>query len=790
MSDLNEQNIIEKVISLRNETDRISQKLLDYTVKKREALRNLTSSQDKIRRIKENLEKIKTNNYFETDQILNIKKELTDTKKKILLSKNMINNYNQFTESERSNINRILKETTKTKKKILNKMSLKPEERRKYEQPYGISSDIIRKINSNIVQKKKRGLIGISKQERQQIINKINPSLKKIEIIEEELKNIPIVEKSKEPVITPEILKQRVRTNRPYANFQTLDFNVMISNIRDSPIYREVLKDQLEIYEMWRKPENITTEQWEVIQQKKEIKIKDKVRYFLFNEPKKDYEKDFDDLLKNYSVFYGEGNEVLTTQNLETQNRKIEIKRNYEGDVNKGIPSIISQLNTDDGMLNVLDKRIDNGFNECIKKGELSERRKFYVNTLSDETINQIQIFLKNEKEKEKKIKNSLNSIINFIDHLKRENKINENQYNELLYTIKKKKKEFISEKIRIDKNNKNYSDSPENCSFQNNINPEYLKQTEEMIQKYIKPQGKKAVLLGTLNTLTKFLNCKGFFHGLLSITPFEHIKPGELPCHKYIMYTLFYNRLYIAFALAKNMDIPIVICLRYSNQTNFNNKNPKNLTLKYLPPIKKNTFLSNNNNKKFIGIIEIPYTYTIKANKRKNGKSNEGDLNIRYNKYIFIFENTTTSSYIHYGISTHYDLFNENMELIIYGTTKIRKTILYDEIGELYWMSKKFKKDLRIYFYRDPDIPMFIYVSTRPNLDDKELYPSYNLKKVLIDKWYQQYQNKKHKFFNEQFMLFNENKKNLIKQKKIEKKNTIENFANNYLLITSSIKK
>ncbi len=161
MSDLNEQNIIEKVISLRNETDRISQKLLDYTVKKREALRNLTSSQDKIRRIKENLEKIKTNNYFETDQILNIKKELTDTKKKILLSKNMINNYNQFTESERSNINRILKETTKTKKKILNKMSLKPEERRKYEQPYGISSDIIRKINSNIVQKKKRGLIGI-----------------------------------------------------------------------------------------------------------------------------------------------------------------------------------------------------------------------------------------------------------------------------------------------------------------------------------------------------------------------------------------------------------------------------------------------------------------------------------------------------------------------------------------------------------------------------------------------------------------------------------------------------
>jgi hypothetical protein len=98
-----------------------------------------------------------------------------------------VNNYNQFTESERSNINRIFRESTQTKKKILNKISTKPDEKRKYEKLYGISSDIIRKINTNIKDKKRRGLIGISKQERQQIINKINPSLKKIEIIEEEL---------------------------------------------------------------------------------------------------------------------------------------------------------------------------------------------------------------------------------------------------------------------------------------------------------------------------------------------------------------------------------------------------------------------------------------------------------------------------------------------------------------------------------------------------------------------------------------------------------------------------
>ncbi len=52
-----------------------------------------------------------------------------------------------------------------------------------------------------------------------------------------------------------------------------------------------------------------------------------------------------------------------------------------------------------------------------------------------------------------------------------------------------------------------------------------------------------------------------------------------------------------------------------------------------------------------------------------------------------------------------------------------------YDEIKILFWIYLRNK----IYFYYDPEISLFIYISTKNDLNLE--YP--NLKKVIFEEWY-----------------------------------------------------
>jgi hypothetical protein len=73
--------------------------------------------------------------------------------------------------------------------------------------------------------------------------------------------------------------------------------------------------------------------------------------------------------------------------------------------------------------------------------------------------------------------------------------------------------------------------------------------------------------------------------------------------------------------------------------------------------------------------------------------------------------------------------------------------------------MSSVYKNDYRAYFYRDLDIPNFIFVSLKPNLNDKSVYPNYNLEKVYLSKWYED-------GYKKQFIFYTDLKKKSIENK------------------------
>jgi hypothetical protein len=532
------------------------------------------------------------------------------------------------------------------------------------------------------------------------------------------------------------------------------DFAVMIDNIKNTPMYKEVLKDILEEYDSPRyRPQFIVQVGEEagagagsssarrvVVDRKKLININE-VELFQFNEPI--YKDDFNKLIETYKPFYqtNKSRNHLIGQNVRKIDYLIKKKLNY-GNESSLDTSILKRLNTPEGMSNVLNERIS-GFNACLTA---SSTANGYFELENSTRLPRIQQFFRNQKIKEKGIKDRFQSMIEYVNTLE-ELPIDEKQA--IIRQLKKLKNIFISEALLF--NNRNIPYNNMKCV----LDPLLPSDTREMIDKYVIPQGKKVFMLGRVEQLRKFNQCTGLFHILGGINTLSELKPNKDICSKYILYTLFLNRLYIAFSLAKRMDIPLIYALH---------NNPPDKVFKYAPSVKTENF--NTTNKRFIGILKIPFL------KKKESEYIS-------NKYIFIFESEKTNLYPHYGIITHYQLFDSDKNIIIYGTISKRKTIVFDELDLLNWLSTNFTHDNKVYFYRDPTIPSYIYISTKDDLDNKSLYPDYNLIPLSIDKWKSKIQQTAQK----QIIIFNEGR---ISKDRLNTISSIDNLSNtNYILST-----
>jgi hypothetical protein len=208
-------------------------------------------------------------------------------------------------------------------------------------------------------------------------------------------------------------------------------------------------------------------------------------------------------------------------------------------------------------------------------------------------------------------------------------------------------------------------------------------------------------------------------------------------------------------------MNIPLMFNI--SNETPIIQKTSKKKSVR---DIKKN---------RFIGIIQIP---VFSLNKSKI---------TRYD-YVFIFENPSNNfsrNYYNSNFITHFQIYDSELNKLALGSNRLRTLITFDEINTLHYMSKYIDsmKEYRTYFYRDPYIPHFIFISTMPNLNDQNVYPNYYLEKVYLDEW-------KEQGYRKQFIFYTDATKISVQQKlkianKIQDFND-ENGNRQYILITS----
>ncbi len=531
-------------------------------------------------------------------------------------------------------------------------------------------------------------------------------------------------------------------------------FDIMMYNIRNSKIYN-IIYPMIEEY--------ITTHH------KKPLfkKYSGGVEFCQINNAT--YQIELNHLLNEYSLFYPNGlnKEYYSYRNIKKIDQNIKKKRNY-GEKENGSEGMISKLNTVNGISNVYNNRIQ-GLKDCIGKidNNLTKEEGSRYFLLEEPKLRELKEFYNRQLKKEEGIKTVYDGIISYIKSIPIIN-LSEEDKKEMIKIIKRRKTQLISESLLYNNTNIPYNNSKcsenlnslEDIWFKlgSNDNNEHIRERKQLFlnrlkklkEKYLIPQGKKAIILGRLETMFKYKSCKGLFHGAMEITPFFQIKPGEELCSKYVVYSLFMNRLLLAFSFAQNMDIPAIY--------NVYNELPDKI-YKYVPRLKGQSLEKLSTEKRFIGIIKIPY-YILNPN---------GSVRTKLYKYLFIFESPRTDLYPHYGIITHYEIYNENLETIIYGTTMLKTTITYDELDALYWMSKMFKDEFRIYFYRDKkdnDLNTYLFISTKPDLDNKIKYPLYDLEKVSIEKWYEKVKSREP---TKQYMILSKNQeKRLINENKL----------------------
>ena len=472
------------------------------------------------------------------------------------------------------------------------------------------------------------------------------------------------------------------------------DFEVLIENIKDAPMY-QVIKSDLEQYESWRY--NPTQGAGSNGRDRRIPLNEDGVQLFLFNDPT--YRDDFFRIIDKYRSFYN-----LTHS--EMRNKEYLLKHIRESDM----------INVNNNkMENALNRRI-NSFPSCILED--------YYKSNQYQSEEEIFEYMRHQGDIEKKIKYIFEIIKQNIERLE---DINISVKNDLLKRLRRDKISMITERILFGPSDIPFNSNKDKCI----INGMTSNVFNKLMDTYIIPQHKKILLLGRIDNIEFFKKCNTIFHILAGIW---NVNPLKKICSKYILWTLYLNRMYLIVSITKKMNIPIMIYVPNDRIIS------KRSSTKTIQQIKQN---------KFIGIIQIPI---LNKNKTK----------ISYYKYLFIFENnmnTVSRDYYNYNFITHYQIFDSELNKLAIGTNKLRTTVTFDELDGLYYMSNIYKEEYRAYFYRDRSIPNFIFVSAKSNLTDASLYPTYSLERVYLEKWYEE-------GYKKQFIFYTDTSKESVEHK------------------------
>ncbi len=517
------------------------------------------------------------------------------------------------------------------------------------------------------------------------------------------------------------------------------------------------------------------------------------VKFFMFNEPSEQYREDFERLLNQYQEYFEK-----ITPNKVNENGKPDICiQHYNANSTyptmgqlscidykrRRIRDFEFHLNTtnDNKIINFFRKRIEH-FDKCkedfkeefissvlknnnLKLYDITENNKQSGKSKKNIIFSKYLKYFEKEKKKEKNILNNYNDSINMIYSSIE----NSNFKNQITKNLKKEQLEKLSNILSYGPKNKNFNPNFDLCSL--DLNDEKLKEFKILADKYIIPQNKKIYFFGVQHYYKNFLGCRTLLHVSPMISLFDDSLYNkilnETICHKYILWTSYLNYFLIIIALKKKMDIPLVI---YRPQNKYHLLAKKRSELK-----NKNFFIKINENNlikiKFIGVISIPFSQKIENNKFKT----------KY-KYIFVFEHPRGKFYRDF-VSTYltpFLLVDQFKNLINEGLISPQNVISYDEIAYLYYLSKQPEKNLIPYFYQDKNLPNYIMVSLKDNLQNNN---KYNLKKIKLDKWFQKNKEKKQFIFkninNNSVNTLNSIKTNPDKHilATVEKRKNIENI-------------
>ncbi len=478
------------------------------------------------------------------------------------------------------------------------------------------------------------------------------------------------------------------------------------------------------------------------------------VKVFIFNQPSTEFQEDFNNLLKKYKIYY---NKIENSHNMNfirdpnfTNLSRIDYQKRRVRNFNRELTT-----ESNEGLLEFFRKRIKH-FEKCGSEfqreyiqNELKGDPSLYTNeNVSSLTKEQKENFIfqkylnffREEKNREERIMTNYNTKIKSVQN--NVNKI-QNIKNKEISNLKSKQLTELFNDIKFGPKNKEFDPNILKCKLgklSNNINENITKKKEiySLIQKYISIQKNKVFLFGLLVYYRTFYHCRKIFHvspgvllsrkytnkSIFNNILFNEPITSELStnslCHKYILWTPYLNYFFIISALKKSINIPLII---YRPQNNYH------FLPKYRDPINDKDFFVKINGEdikkmNFIGVIDIPYKDEYKI----------------LHKYIFIFQHPKGKYFKNYmsSQSTPYLLVDKDKYLVSEGHILPQNVISYDEIAYLYYLSQEPEKKLIPYFYCDPNIPNFIMVSLKINLDQIEPYKSYGLKKVKLEPWYQ----------------------------------------------------
>ncbi len=446
------------------------------------------------------------------------------------------------------------------------------------------------------------------------------------------------------------------------------------------------------------------------------------LRWDISNEMNEQKRIDLNKIITLYKNYYNiQNNKIIPLPRGKINRRDYNFRRFGDYLIEQNIPNI--NESSPEYLKNKLNKRMNEGFNICKEKVEND------FEGFEEDFINRIKQFFNEEKNREKRNKNLINSTNNNL-----QKKISK-RCNKILYGPENKPFNKNSLSLCIP-NFLVYGNKRENMLFEFEI----------LKNRYLINQKQKPTLFGLIPFLIPYKTCSSFFQ-VLPLIKLEQNKSHTNSCHQLVMWSITSNKLLLQCSLKKNTDIPMILVIP---------QNGNHLVPKYQSPLGYEKLDS----KKFIGVFLIPYTKTYSRN-------------IFY-YILFVFENERKTQKSYLNMSTSYfTIVNMIGEKIDIGAIHPSHTSYSEEISILYYLQSQ--EEDKIYLYYDVETPTYIFVSKK-KLDEmnknngEKKYP--NLQKTFIERY------ESRNSINKQYY---------IRTKEQINKNSSEISRNNYLLKTVS---